>query len=120
VTCSLCEEKARGECPRCRAPVCGFHGPWKEGFACRRCEDAWDAAKKQRRLAILPVTLMAAGLGAVLSAAAMFLLMRQADLGLGAGGALVMLAVPILIAVVAKRRADRAMRRRFLATPPPA
>ena len=117
--CSMCDEKARGECPRCRAPVCGFHGPWKDGFACRRCEDAWDAAKKQRRLATLPVTLIAAGLGGVIAAGAMLVVMRQADLGLGAGGALAMLAVPVLIAIAATRRADRALRRRWLAGPKP-
>ena len=116
--CDFCDEPARGRCRRCDAHVCGFHAPWKDGLACRLCEEAWDHAKRRRVIASVPAVMIAFGGGVLMMFAFLFVLGRSeaAPSGLTAIAAIVL--VPSALAVAAYRLADKRLRQRFLASKP--
>lgn len=121
-TCADCDERASGACVRCQAPVCGFHGPFKAGAACRACEAHWDARKAERRRIAMLAVLIALGVGglAVFGVASIVertAVFREAQF-VGLTLVFVAFLVPIGGAWLAVRTIDRRLRRAFLAERP--
>ncbi len=118
--CEICDEPATTRCRRCDAQVCGFHGPWKDDLACRRCEEVWTSAKRRRVIASAPAVMIAFGGGVLMMFAFLFVLARSeaAPSGITAIAAIVI--VPAALAVAAYRLADKRLRQRFLAFRTPA
>jgi hypothetical protein len=117
--CAYCDEKSTGTCRRCGAAVCGLHGAWKDGQACRRCEGAWDAARRARWIAVTPSAVIALGAGVIAAAGIAWALHAFAQVEIGFGTLGLAVGLPTALALAAVRRANAAMRARFLATPPP-
>ncbi len=120
--CADCDEKAAGPCVRCQAPVCGFHGPFKPGAACRACEAHWDARQPERRRTALLAILIALGVGGLVVFGVATLIEQTALFthAQAAGLTLVFLAffVPVGGAWFAVRALARRARRAFLAERP--
>lgn len=121
-TCADCDERASGACVRCQAPVCGFHGPFKPGAACRACEAHWDARRPARRRVAMLAVLIALGVGGLAVFGVASIVQRTAAFREAqfVGLTLVFLAfvVPVGGAWLAVRTIDRRLRRAFLAERP--
>jgi hypothetical protein len=121
-TCADCAERATIACPRCQAQLCGFHGPFKAGAACRACEAHWDARRDERRRVAMLAVLLALGIGG-LAVFGVATLVEQAGVFhdaqfIGLSLVFVAFAVPVGGAWLAVRLLARAARRRFLAERP--
>jgi hypothetical protein len=111
----MCDEPASARCRRCDASVCGFHGPWKDDLACRRCEEVWERSKRRRLIASAPAVLIAFGGGVLMMFAFLFVLARGSAAPRGITAIAAIVVVPVALAVAAARLADKRLRQRFLA-----
>ncbi|HEY5923581.1 MAG TPA: hypothetical protein VIV11_17995 [Kofleriaceae bacterium] len=114
--CTICPDDATNNCRRCEAPLCGMHRPWKPELACLSCEEAWERGRIKRTMLLLPITLLALGVGIGIVGGAIALLDHAGHMPAGLGWILVMFGGPIMLALAVVRYVTRVtFRRRFLA-----
>jgi hypothetical protein len=117
-TCTFCDDDGPARCPRCGTPVCSFHGPYKAGLACRRCESEWDAGHRRRVLMLVPIGAVALAVSMVVCVGAFVLIGEMTSHG-SLAGVFLMFGAPIFATVAACRFVTRVtFRRRFFSNAP--